>query len=373
MAATTTLGYYSTFGIAMQTVAPTGAPAGSTAPSGTADAVNSQFIRWLQGSMLRPNADFRQEWEGDNSRGQALNYKAGQWSMAKLVHYPRADDAAFVLAAFCGQGSDSCTSSSPSTGHNTHVITPVLSAASNYGVSNYYSIQNTLGYGTGATILIAQDMVCQQLQITAGVSSPLVKFESDWLGGYSTQTTGSVPTITWPTAEMPFYFFGSTWTLGTTLTGSAGNTAWEAAVRDLSLTFSSELTPGDFQAESIVPLVMQPGNLKVTGNLTLIWQDGGVQAAAYFAGTGTDTPNIVTGALTATFLCGSDSTQTFEISIPAASYNMSEIVPDLSGKPVLQTCQLTGLASVSGGTPTAPFTATIIDKNIATAFSVPLA
>jgi hypothetical protein len=336
MAATTTPGYANIMALAKQSAQ------GTANPISTTNLTNNTgyWLRWLQGSKVRPSSDMQQEWEGDGSRGQSLNFKKGQWGTGKLITYCRPRNAAMIFTAFSGSGSDAHSGSSAP---YTHAITPVLTSAA----YDYYTLRHSIGKGSSTVTTQVVDAVCHQIVVTAGAQNPPLKLDTDWTGLTNTQTVGSVTAASMET-EGPFYWFNGTWTLASALAGS-GNANWATAVQDISLTFAADLTPTDFVAEAITPLPFSPGNIKLTGEITLLWQDGGIDASAYFNGGSSDSATVATGDLSVTFACSSDNTQTLTIHIPHASWTMSDIEPDLSGKPVQSKASLVGL-NVTGST-----------------------
>jgi hypothetical protein len=370
------------------------------------------WIRWLQGSKVRPDASMKQEYEGDGNRGQSLNYKDRQSALGKLICYPRPTEAAVFMQAFSGSGSDAITAATglvgtstavTSTGSqsftvtasagaltnvtngsqltfdigksnaetvtltawnsttgagtatfvNTHTGTPTVAQPAthvitpqNSGTPSYYTLgQNTGSVAGNRLYQQAVDCLLNQLHITAGITAAPIKFDADWVGLTNSQSTTQQTTAL--PVDGPFYWYSGTWTINSALIGGSAQN-WAVAVKDLSVTLNNNVNPEDFMAETITPGTLTMENLSITGDLTLLWQDGGMFAAAYFNGGTADSSLIASGQLQFVFASSTDSQQTWTLNIPNASLTMSEIEPDLSGKPIEQKASFVALRPSTG-------------------------
>jgi hypothetical protein len=309
---------------------------------------SSHFLKWRQGSMVAPKMDIAHEFEGDGNRGEALIYKKLQYSVGKLIFAPRPYEACMAFAAFAGAGSD--------TGGSPHVISAGASCT-----NDYYTLLQQINCPPAASATTGYDACCYGLNVASSTQNPVLVLDTDWYGRNSTISSDlPVPTGIGSTADPngfeqagPFYFYSAKggWTLPYDNAGSQVS----AAVREFNFKMAYELTPADFQAEDITPLPFVPGNLTISGDMTCLWQDGGLAAYTYMNGvangatlsgtvddTGVGAGAVASGAFSVKFLCSSDvvsgslSPQYLQLDVPNMSFESAEFTPDLSGKPIEQ-------------------------------------
>jgi hypothetical protein len=292
--------------------------AGSPTPPGLTAGF---WPKWQQGSYLRPHAETRQEWEGDGQRGQGLNYKTGQWGEAKLICYPRPMELVALFEAFSGHGSK--------TGSATGVVMPALDED-----NDYYTVVSNIGAAYSQQL---EDAICTRLVISSSAANPALRAEFDFFGRINRADTALVSAHDSTLGYRPFYWFSTAgnWSFPAALFG-ANFADWEDAVQEFTLTLETEMTPTDYIAESIQPLPFVPGNMRASGSMTMLFQDGGIMAAAYFNGGTTDSDKVAEGDASVKFLCDSVTSpqQDFLLDIPNCSWTMPEFTPDPSGKPL---------------------------------------
>lgn len=185
-----------------------------------------QWVRWLQGSKIRPDAEFKQEFEGDGSRGWSLNYKARQSALGKIVVYPRPQEAALLLQAFSGSGSDAITASTGLIGTSTAVA---ATGSQSFTVTATATGQSALANVTNGT----------KLTFDIGLSNAETVTLTAWNSGTGAGTATFVNTHTGtPTVAQPATHvitpqssgLASYYTLGQNTGTASGNKLYQEAV-----------------------------------------------------------------------------------------------------------------------------------------------
>jgi hypothetical protein len=325
-------------------------------------AAASTWVKWRQGSMLSPKMDVQHDFEGDGSRGEALVYKKSQYGTGKLTFAPRPAEAAQIFAAFSGAASDAV--GTVANALYPHVITPGKSA------NDFYTLHQQLtGVSAGNKQRVrVSDAVCYAVSLSTSTAAPVLILDTDWYGINTTIDSTVVAVLdTDFEAAGPFFLYSTAgqWTL-------PGATSAVGAVKGLDLKFAQELNPEDFQTESITPLPYVPGNLTISGDLTILWQDGGLAAYAYMNNQASDdttahpsAAGLPTGDLNVTFNCSSDVTagaahpRTLTLDLPNAVFEDATFTPDLSGKPIEQKVTIRGIRYSDQGVAADPYTVTV--------------
>lgn len=341
MPAATITGKSARIGLAKQTTFGTPVPPSSTV---------GLWPRWQQGARITPMSTTSQIFEGDGSLDVGLNVKTAQWGEGIVTCLPRPKELAMLFTAFTGTGSDTAVIISAGPNY-THTIAPII--------GNYANDLYTLGMNVGSAYYAQlSDAICHSLHLTTSTTQPQLQLEAQFTGIVNSQSV--TPATTAFLTDGPFYFYSSngSWTLDTLLVGS-NNANWAAAVRSLDLTFSRELRPESFMAESITPLQLTAFARTISGSIEFLWQDGGLNASAYFNGGTTDSATIPYGNIQMVFKCDSDNTQTFTLTLPKTSLKSPTITPSLDGSPITQTAEFTNFRNAGAG----PFTAAIINTS----------
>ncbi len=201
------------------------------------------WLRWLQGSKVRPDADWKQEWEGDGGRGQSLNYKTRQNGLGKMICYPRPQEIALLMQAFCGSGSDAFSTTGAFVGSWVSGGTPGTPGAQT-------SVAITAGAGTilnGDNITINPGLSDQE---TVAITS-LSGTNPNYTAGFTTVKAHSgTPNITKPythvfTPQNVGTF--SYYTLGQNTGTASGNRmyqqVWDAVLTKMVITASKDSVP----------------------------------------------------------------------------------------------------------------------------------
>lgn len=327
MSLTSAVGRTAQIGVARQT-AGAGTPIVPTSSS-----ANTSFMKFQSGSKVRPQSTIVREFEGDGQRGQGLQTKKAQWGMGKLITLARPNDLAYLLGAFCGAGSDTVTAPVAPAVNSGHAIVP---ASSNN--NDYFTIVQNLA---GGYLRQVSDAICTKLVLSASKDAPWLKADSDWMGTTTTQS-GAVTSAQFQ-PNMPFLFFGVNF--------SNPIASLNGALQALTITLDAPATMTDFQTESVTGNPLKAANIVVTFDISVLWQDGGAAAYAYYGSTAglTDAIQLPMGALAATFQCQDDTTQTTTLTLPNAAFDEDDFEPDPSGKPVIQ--KITGGSIRTAGNP----------------------
>jgi hypothetical protein len=220
-----------------------------------------------------------------------------------------------------------------------HVVQPALTGNNDfYDLVEQYPSALPIGTNNKSYIKRMHNSMLYSLGVNCSTQSPVMTFEADWYGinnqasdpvnGETAMSTGSAAPLGFQ-SDQPYYLY-------TASQVAFPATSLTAAVKDVAMKMSFELTPSDFQTDAVTPLPYVAGNLTVSGDVSVLWQDGGMGAFTYFgssSGTADSTQNI-TGSMGLVLQNGSTPGYTFGLVYPACAFQSSEFTPDLSGKPL---------------------------------------
>jgi len=306
--ATTVSGRAYAQGLAKQAALGTAVPPSSTV---------GLWPKWENGTNTQPQSRTKKYNEGDSSAFQSLNIKTGQWGMGKFVTYARPKEAAMLLTALSGPGSDVLGPApvAPAT-NTTHTITRTVP-----GALDLYTIAANVSTNYYRQMV---DAVCSKVVISASKEDPLLKLEADWLG--LTNSQGTTLATTSVLTDLPFGYFGGTWI--------APVASLNGQVTGFTCTIDNGISPENYIGETVTPNPFSGTITLVTLELDVFWTDGGAAAAAYFNNGTTDSPLLPTSPFSAQFACQSDPTQTFKLSLPNVSFDSTVLTPATEGAPM---------------------------------------
>lgn len=318
----------------------------------------------------------------------ALTLTSGKLYPGQIVSVAAGGGTAETVVAIATQGTNAATGSPTSftaVFTSTHSAATAVTTAADGGVGSgsTHVIQPNLGsnndfydlvqqlpsaLGSNAYVMRLHNAICNGLTLQVSTSAPVLIFDADWTGiqnSASNPTTGETALSTATSGilgfqtEGPYYFYQ-------TSNVAFPQASLAPAIKDISLKCEYTLTPSDFQTDSVTPLPYIAGNMTITGDVTVLWQDGGMAAQTYFGSTtGTaDAGTNVTGSMGITFANASTPGYTISLAVPNCAFQSAEFTPDLSGKPIEQKLSFHALRYPAGsGTATPIYSAAVVCSN----------
>ncbi len=205
-----------------------------------------------------------------------------------------------------------------------------------------------------------QDCACVEMKITGEKGKPIV-LEHTWYGSLATKnSTLSSPffegqnVIGSPGSPFLFYQGAANWLVDGLSTGNA------LTVTKFEIDIKNSTGAEDMQSEALNPNYFLPGNAKITGTISVLFQNYNQYLETYFGGTANtqDSYLVGLGSFNAKFV--SDPIDSLALGLPYVNYTAAKITPKLDGKPLPQNLVFTASAPLANAV---PFTATLTNTN----------
>ncbi len=228
-----------------------------------------------------------------------------------------------------------------------------------------------VGFGTSSNTtkqaIRLTDAVCTDLTIS-GQKGQLWQLQHNWIARTGTLLT-SVQSITSASFEGgnkvgvaggPFVWWqGSNWQIN----GSSSNNA--ATIENFQIQIKNSTAWDDMQSEVLTPAYFLPGNIDISGSMTVELVSFAQYNDMYFgspSAANNSTDSNLVGYESIDITCASDAVNSFEITLPQVYYTAAKMESKLDGKAMRQPLSFTATAP---STLSAPLTLTL--KNSASA------
>lgn len=264
------------------------------------------------------------------------------------------------LTTQSGAGPFTYTLANSGTFKNAHAMGATIDTGASHKFTRqhvYDAYSYELGYGLTASAIKGAfryvDAVCTDITMT-GAKGRKWRFESTWIAA-SAKLLSAVSTPTYEGSNTvgkaggPFVWYqGNTWLLNGANTGNA------ATIEGVQLMVKNSGAWDDLQNEALNATYFLPGNMDVSGNVTVQFQSWEQYYDMYFGSTTAPNNSIdsyLVGYESLDLVCAQDAINSLEINLPRIYYTAAKIDPALDGKAFRQPLSFTALKPEPGASP----------------------